>query len=100
MTTQQQMDQQELRDSLVNTNQGHILEAFPNLTGDHPIAKQLASIDIKSLIETYKQQQTKGAAETATTSSAAAAAALSCFVCSDIIQPVESVLLEDPSLNK
>lgn len=69
----------DLRKLLIATGQEHILAAFPDLTGEHNVGKQILSMNIPNIIQNYRD-------------------AKSCKPKSGSILPVVGIKLDDPSL--
>ena len=71
--------QTDLQKLLIANGQEHILAAFPHLTGEHNVGKQILALNIPNIIQNYRDAKNSKPK-------------------SGSILPVDGIKLDDPSL--
>ena len=79
---------EELRQKLRDNGQEHILEAFPNLKATDSLAKQLAKLNLRGLLDSYREAK-------ATDEQYSGVSTLQCSNCCEEVLPADSVRLYD-----
>ena len=83
---------EEIRKKLKENGQNHILEAFPNLKATDTIAKQLAKVDVRSLLEIYEEAKALDSQYGGTNGGTGC---IDCNACGGEILPARSIRLND-----
>ena len=83
---------EEIRKKLKENGQNHILEAFPNLKATDTIAKQLATVDVRSLLEIYEEAKALDSQYGGTNGGTGC---IDCNACGGEILPARSIRLND-----
>ena len=84
---------EDLKRKMQDNGQAHIFEAFPNLKTTDPLARQLAKIDVRNLLDSYGEAKSLDKQFDGT-------GCLQCNGCCEEITPADCVRLYDNPMKR